>query len=80
MTLTDDHPNLVYIGMTEEGFDRMAQHGLATKHLILLGEVTAVAAAGSGCDDENGDGQTRTPMMLHRRKFLATVAYKLCRL
>ena len=74
MAGTDHHPNLINFRVAGEGFDRMAQHRFSTKQLILLGQVTAVAAAGPGGDDKNRDCQTRTPTMLHCRKFLATLA------
>ena len=74
MAGADHHPDLPNSGVGEEGFDRVAQHRFAAKHLILLGQITAMAATGPGGDDKNRDCQTRTPTMLHCRKFLATLA------
>jgi len=70
----DHDPDPVNPGVTGKGLDRPEQHGFAAKRLILLGQLTTMAAAGPGGDDKDCDCQTLTPVMLHCRKFLATLA------
>ena len=51
MTGPDHYPDLVDPGVGSKGLDRPAQHGFSAKRLILLGQLTAMAAAGPGGDD-----------------------------